>query len=598
MDAEDDESRFGTMKKIRNIQEAVREAKKKNQAGFAWLYEKTWREKYYIALKYMKNEAAAEDVLQDAYIKAWERIDSLEDAEKYSAWLGQIVAHTALDALKKKKPLLFSEISNEDEDGEGFFFDREDEKNEKQPELAFTDKEREEILRSMINTLSDEQRFCILMYYVEELSVKEIAENLGCSENTVKSRLNYGRKNIRKEAELLQKQGYEFFGLAPMPLFLYLLQMEAAEGGAALTLLGGAGATGGISGLFGNAFLGTFLGRKAVHIMSGLFAAGLLFGGYHLTQNTKQDAKDQAVESTAHKKIYPVSDSTELSSTELRSVEPSFVESGPAASEKSLEKAEESSSTESEREGLPFMLTDEEYPSLLAGDLEKEDFEILLLNAPAEMKNGELTKEQISHLIQCSVAYEMKTPPILERSFADDDPDTVGMLLLKDTVNRYLSAITDYRIEGKETAVPEIKVMGKHLYLEDYLSLSTETDGKDILWNEVEIQEVRKKGSRIFVYYKREGSEEEEVIEESGEETADEDVSIEGNGEATDEDASVAEEEEAAEEDVIAEEETVDEDSSIGGNRYTQTLYAELEQQASGKYRIVAVHPLEKVKGM
>lgn len=65
-------------------------------------------------------------------------------------------------------------------------------------------------------------------------SISEIAEALNCSENTVKSRLNYGRKNLKAKAEELQKKGYKLYSIAPTPLLVYLLMSEkqsmAAEG--------------------------------------------------------------------------------------------------------------------------------------------------------------------------------------------------------------------------------------------------------------------------------------------------------------------------------------------------------------------------------
>ena len=65
------------------------------------------------------------------------------------------------------------------------------------------------------------------MYEIEGIPIREIAAALNCSENTVKSRLNYGRKNIKKRAEELQKKGYKLYGLAPLPLLLYLLRTDA-----------------------------------------------------------------------------------------------------------------------------------------------------------------------------------------------------------------------------------------------------------------------------------------------------------------------------------------------------------------------------------
>lgn len=209
--------------------EAVASAKAGNQDAFAWLYDKTSKEKYYIAIKYMKDPTEASDVLQDAYMKAWQNLDSLKEPEKFPGWIGQIVANTALLTLRKKRPVTFSDMSGENEEGEEFVYDIEDSSIERQPELNYTTNERQEIIRSMIDSLTDEQRLCIMMYYVEEMSVKEIAETLGCSENTVKSRLNYGRKNIRHEADEMKKKGYNFYSLAPLPLLLLLLHAEKAS---------------------------------------------------------------------------------------------------------------------------------------------------------------------------------------------------------------------------------------------------------------------------------------------------------------------------------------------------------------------------------
>ena len=64
------------------------------------------------------------------------------------------------------------------------------------------------------------------MYYLEEQSVRNIAEALECSENTVKSRLNYGRKNLKYKAEEMNKKGYKLYSIAPLPLLLYLLRSE------------------------------------------------------------------------------------------------------------------------------------------------------------------------------------------------------------------------------------------------------------------------------------------------------------------------------------------------------------------------------------
>lgn len=199
--------------------EAVRLAIEGEEAGFNTLYESTYQSKYYLALKYMQNEEAAKDVLQDSYIKAFSSLDTLDEPEKFPSWLGIIVANTAKNALKKKNPILFADIATDPE--EEYEYQIEDENIQNQPEIAYSQKEVQELVQEMIDSLSEEQRMCILMFHIEEQSIREIADALGCSENTVKSRLNYGRKNIKQKAEELQKKGYRFYTIAFLVLLLH-----------------------------------------------------------------------------------------------------------------------------------------------------------------------------------------------------------------------------------------------------------------------------------------------------------------------------------------------------------------------------------------
>ena len=205
--------------------EAINLAKAGEERGYGFLYEKTYKSKYYLALQYMKNEEEAEDVLQEAYIKAFSKLDTLENPEAFQGWLGMIVANTAKNMLAKKRPLLFSDLAVDDE-GEEFEYQIEDDDLEVQPELSYTRQETKELVHELIDSLSEEQRLCILMFHIEGIPISEIARAMDCSENTVKSRLNYGRKNLRMKAEDLQKKGYKLYSVAPLPLFLMLLRSE------------------------------------------------------------------------------------------------------------------------------------------------------------------------------------------------------------------------------------------------------------------------------------------------------------------------------------------------------------------------------------
>ena len=221
--------------------QAVEKACNGDSTGFEFLYDTTKNNKYYLTLKYMKDEEAAKDVLQEAYIRAWKNLDKLKDPEKFDSWLAQIVVNTARNELEKRNhtPLDLRVESGEEED-DAEIMDRAVSSWENEPELEYTKEETRQLVHELIDALSDEQRLVVIAFELEGLTTKEIAEQLGCPEATVKSRLRYGRNNIKTKAEELQKRGYKLYSVAPMPLLLYLLKKEmvvsAAESSTQLIL--------------------------------------------------------------------------------------------------------------------------------------------------------------------------------------------------------------------------------------------------------------------------------------------------------------------------------------------------------------------------
>lgn len=206
--------------------EAIEKALAGDESGFQFLYDSTKKEKYYLALKYVKDKETAEDVLQESYLKAWEKLDTV-NPEKFEAWFAQIVANTAKNVLEKRKHTALDLREDVDEELEpNEVFDRSVSSWENQPELSYTQKETAELVHEMLDELPDEQRFVVLMFEIEGLTTKEIAESLDCAEATVKSRLKYGRNKIKAKAEELQKKGYKLYSIPPMVLLMLLLQKE------------------------------------------------------------------------------------------------------------------------------------------------------------------------------------------------------------------------------------------------------------------------------------------------------------------------------------------------------------------------------------
>lgn len=352
-----------------DFKEAISLARAGNERGFGYLYENTYKSKYYLALQYMKNEEAAKDVVQDAYIKAFSNLDKLQNPYAFSGWLGTIIANTAKNALQKKNPMLFSEVAVSDEN-EKYEYEIEDENAENQPELSYTRKETQELVREMLDSLSEEQRICMLMFHIEGASIKEIADALDCSDNTVKSRLNYGRKNLKIKAEELQKKGYKLYSIAPLPFFIYLLcsdqkilAMDGTLGAAGkamaheifphIPIFQTKGTKAGMSGTTGKGmaaaktgFLHTTAGKVTAIIVGICITGGAAFLG--ITHFLPKKAE-------------------------------------PVKQEDTTRTEQETPPAEEEQVPVEKEVKDEDYPNLIEGNLTKEELTFVLAYGPEEI---------------------------------------------------------------------------------------------------------------------------------------------------------------------------------------------------------------------
>lgn len=207
----------------KSMEDLVRLGRKGDQDAIAELYEQTYTSVYQSVRAIINDEEEALDIVQNSYIKGFQNLDKLEEPEKYQAWMKTIAANQARDYLRKKRPALFSE--RVDENGEEIDLRCQDDCLEHMPEEVIDRQETTRLMNDILATLKPEQRLVIVMYYYEEMSILEIAEKLGCSDNTVKSRLKYARDNIKAEVQKLEKKGTKLYSLAPMPFFIWLLRM-------------------------------------------------------------------------------------------------------------------------------------------------------------------------------------------------------------------------------------------------------------------------------------------------------------------------------------------------------------------------------------
>ena len=205
------------------LSEFVKRAKTGDQGAIAVLYEKAYTQVFYTIKSMIKDEDAVFDILQDTYMKAFEHLDSFKGDDKFLPWVKQIAANTARDWLKRKKPLLFSELNTDEDQDMKFEEQIEDDRDENIPEKFIDHQETVRLIREIIDNLPEDQRAAIGMRYYEEKNVREIAAAMGASESAVKSRLKYGRDKIEAKVIELEKNGTKLYGIAPFPFWLLLM---------------------------------------------------------------------------------------------------------------------------------------------------------------------------------------------------------------------------------------------------------------------------------------------------------------------------------------------------------------------------------------
>ena len=203
-------------------------AKNGNEKSFEELYKIYYQKVYSLAKATLKNDADAEDVLQQTFILAWKNISSLEDNSAFNTWIQRITLNQCYSLMRKNKP----EISIDEENDEHGVLELESDLM--LPEVYAQQEDLRIRLGRIIDGLSEVQRQTVQLFYFDNMSVEEIAGVMDCSVGTVKSRLFLARKAIRTEIEESErKTGTKFYGIAGIPMLafgkLFASQAEATS---------------------------------------------------------------------------------------------------------------------------------------------------------------------------------------------------------------------------------------------------------------------------------------------------------------------------------------------------------------------------------
>ena len=203
---------------------------KKSQSGDAQAIEQLLQFAHtsvsYQCRKILKNAQDAEDMTQEVLVTIYTKLDTLQEPAAFQKWVNQITASRCINALNRAHvEYQFAE----DEEGHSILDNLEELDEQRIPDKAIDNAETARMIEQIVDELPDAQRAATLMFYYDEMSVKEIAKAMKVSENTVKSRLNYARKAIKEQVLDHEKQGVKLYGLSPLPFLLYFLRLAADQ---------------------------------------------------------------------------------------------------------------------------------------------------------------------------------------------------------------------------------------------------------------------------------------------------------------------------------------------------------------------------------
>ena len=205
---------------MKAIKELVLSAKNGNKKAFDKLYELTSNDVWFTCVSLLKDEENAKDIMQETYITAFLKLDTLKDEEKFCGWLTAIATNKSKNKLKGKVEYQIDDevLIAETETDELML-----------PEEYINKAEKRKVLLQIIeDTLSFNQYQVVLMFYFNELSIAEIAQALEISEGTVKSRLNSSRAKVKTAIEDYEnKSGDKLHGGVVVPFFTTIFKEEA-----------------------------------------------------------------------------------------------------------------------------------------------------------------------------------------------------------------------------------------------------------------------------------------------------------------------------------------------------------------------------------
>lgn len=212
-----------------NIDELARlinRAKQNDDAAINELYEQIHNPVWFWARAAVKSDDDADEVTQRTLITAFRKLDTIEEPKAFLGWLKTTTIRQAKDYMMEahnRYNISFHDAGDRDDEGNESDYDPAAEGLAYNPEAALDEKTKKEILGGILDSLPADQRLVVNMFWFDNLTSKAIAEELGCSENTIKSRLKYAKAKIKDKVEEYQKKtGEKLYTVSPIAVLLWL----------------------------------------------------------------------------------------------------------------------------------------------------------------------------------------------------------------------------------------------------------------------------------------------------------------------------------------------------------------------------------------
>lgn len=176
-----------------NEKEVLEQLRNNNMENFNLIFEKYYNKVFYFSLKMLKDEYLAEEITQEVFIDVFNCICKLKNLEVFNSWLMKIALNKINGRIKK---LVAEKEKSSNNDILEFL---ESENKNIIPEKSLLDKELNDILLNEISKLNEKKKRVLIMYYFNNLSLKQIAKIENIPVGTVKSRLFSCKKDLEKK---------------------------------------------------------------------------------------------------------------------------------------------------------------------------------------------------------------------------------------------------------------------------------------------------------------------------------------------------------------------------------------------------------------